>query len=127
MKPILYLYRSCTSCRNAAVALEQHGVEYDAREYFKDPFAREELESLLHRAGLVPSELVATRSTPYRTERLGEQQLSEVDLLEHMLGEPRLVRRPILVTDDEVMIGFNRERYDAKAQALAAKQASGDT
>jgi Spx/MgsR family transcriptional regulator len=126
MKPLLYLYRACTSCRNAAAYLDANGVSYDVREYFKEPFTREELESLLARASLRAPELLATRSTPYRKERLGEQQLGEGALLNRMLTEPRLIRRPILVTDDEVIVGFDRRRYEAVAQELAAEQARND-
>ena len=73
---------------------------------------------MLGRAGLTPSELVATRSAPYRKERLAERQLSDDELLEKMLLEPRLVRRPILVTDDEVVVGFDRDRYEALVARL---------
>lgn len=119
MKPVLYLYRSCTSCRNAVAVLEEHGVEFDAREYFKEPFTREELNTVLERANMHPSELVSSRSTPYRKEKLADRDLSEEELLERMLAEPRLIRRPVLVTDDEVIIGFNRARLEGVAKRLA--------
>ncbi len=119
MRPTLYLYRSCSSCRNAAAVLERHGVDYEPREFFKEAFSREELDGVLERAGMTASELVATRSTVYRNERLGEQDLSDEDLLQRMLAEPRLIRRPILVTDDGVTVGFNRDTYEEAAKALA--------
>lgn len=119
MKPVLYLYRSCTSCRNAAAVLDDYGVDHDAREYFKEPFTREELQSILDRSGMQPSDLVSTRSTVWRNERLAEKNLSEDELIDRMLQEPRLVRRPILVSDEGVEIGFKRARYEALAQVLA--------
>ena len=122
MKPVLYLYRSCTSCRNAAAVLDERGVAYEEREYFKEPFTRDELQSVLERANLRPSELVSTRSTVWRNEKLAEQDLSEDDLLDRMLQEPRLVRRPILVSDQGVQVGFNRGRYEELADALATTQ-----
>jgi len=121
MKPVLYLYRSCTSCRNAVAVLEEHGVDYEPREFFKDPITSEELASLLDRAGLKPSELVSTRSSVWRNEKLGEQNLAEEELFERMLREPRLLRRPILVTEDGVEIGFNRSRYEQIATSLASR------
>ena len=119
MRPVLYLYRSCTSCRNAVAVLEELGVEFEAREYFKDPFTREELEWLLDRADMAPSDLVSTRSAPYRTEKLAERNLKDEELFERMLGEPRLIRRPVLVTTDEVVVGFNRSRFEDVARRLA--------
>lgn len=119
MKPILYLYRSCTSCRNAAAALDARGVAYETREYFREPFTRDELQQVLERSGMTPSGLVATRSTQWRKGGLAEMQLSDEELLEHMLREPRLIRRPILVTEDEVIVGFNKDRYGEVAARLA--------
>ena len=119
MKPVLYLYRSCTSCRNAAAVLEEHGVEFQSREFFKEPFTREELESVLERAGMQPSDLVSTRSTVYRNGNMGELDLSEDELLGRMLAEPRLIRRPVLVTNDEVKVGFNRTQFEVTAKQLA--------
>lgn len=119
MTPVLYLYRSCTSSRNAAKVLDNAGVAYTAREYFKEPFTAAELQNVLDRSGLDPSELVATRSTPWRKGGLADKKLSQEELFEHMLTEPRLVRRPILMTDTEVIIGFDRERYEAIANQLA--------
>lgn len=122
MKPTLYLYRSCSSCRSAVSVLERHGVDYEQREFFREPFSRDELENVLERAGMTPSELVAKRSTVWRSEKLGEQDLDDEELLRRMLGEPRLIRRPILVTDDGVMVGFNRDTLENLASALADAQ-----
>lgn len=82
------------------------------REFFKEPFTRDELSAILARAGMKPSELVSTRSSPYRAERLGEQELTEDEWLDRMLAEPRLIRRPIFVSDEGVEVGFSRARYE---------------
>ena len=88
-------------------------MEHEVREFFREPFTRDELMSILDRAGMKPSALVSTRSSVYRSERLGERQLSEDDWLERMLAEPRLIRRPILVSDEGVEVGFSKARYQA--------------
>jgi arsenate reductase len=89
------------------------------REFFKEPFTREELVAILDRAGMKPSELVSTRSTPYRAEKLGDRDLTEDEWLAWLLAEPRLIRRPILVTDDGVEVGFSKARYEEIARELA--------
>jgi arsenate reductase (glutaredoxin) len=94
-------------------------VDHEVREFFKQPITRDELTSILDRAGMKPSELVSTRSSPYRNENLGEQGLSEDQWLEKMLAEPRLIRRPIFVSDDCVEVGFSKARYEEIARDLA--------
>lgn len=94
-------------------------MDHDVREFFKEPFTREELKGILDRAGMRPSELISTRSSPYRNERLGEQNLSEDEWLDRMLAEPRLIRRPILVTVGGVEVGFGKARYEQIVNDLA--------
>lgn len=84
---------------------------HEVREFFKEPFTRDELTGILTKAGKKPSELVSTRSSVYRNERLGEQNLTEDEWLDRMLAEPRLIRRPIFVSDEGVEVGFNKQRY----------------
>lgn len=45
---------------------------------------------------------------PYRDRR---GKLSDDELIDLMLEEPRLIRRPILITDDQVLFGFDAEEY----------------
>lgn len=99
--------------------LGERGVEHEVREFFKEPFTRDELTAILEKAGMRPSELVSTRSSPYRNERLGEQNLSEDEWLDRMLAEPRLIRRPIFVSDKGVEVGFNKTRYAEIVSELA--------
>ncbi len=86
-------------------------MDHEVREFFKQPFSRDELTSILDRAGMRPSELISKRSSVYRNDRLGEQNLTEDELLDRMLDEPRLIRRPIFVSDDGVEVGFSKDRY----------------
>ena len=93
-------------------------MDFEVREFFKQPLTRDELVSILDRAGMKPSELVSTRSSVYRAEKLGEQDITEDEWLARMLSEPRLIRRPILVRDDGVEVGFGKARYEAITREL---------
>ncbi len=94
-------------------------MSHEVREFFKEPFTRDELTSILERAGMQPSELVSKRSSVYRNEQLGDQDISEDAWLDRMLAEPRLIRRPIFVSDDGVEVGFNKDRYAQIVRSLA--------
>mgnify|MGYP001309584576 FL=1 len=93
--------------------LEQRGVSYRARDFFKDRFTRDELAALLARAGLRPRDVLATRSRAYRDLGLAGRQVSDDELLDLMVAEPTLLRRPIVVTDHEVIVGFDARRLEA--------------
>ena len=104
-----YLYNSCSSCRNAEAILREAGVDYEKREFFKQRFTHEELTGLLKRTGLSVNDLLSTRSTPYREQGLADQDLSDDEIIGLMLEEPRLLKRPILVSGSNVVIGYKAD------------------
>lgn len=104
------LYNSCTSCRKTDEVLKESGVEYERREYFKDRFTRDELRLLLASVNLRASNVVSTRSKVYRDRNLGDADLNDEQMLELMVEEPTLLRRPIVVNGDQVLVGHNEKK-----------------
>ena len=102
-----YLYNSCTSCRKTDEVLRENGVEFERREYFKDRFTKEELRQLLQSHGLTVADVISTRSTPYKQHDLANRQLTDDEILDLMVEDPRLLRRPIVIAGDRVVIGHN--------------------
>ena len=112
-----YLYSSCTSCRKAKDVLEETGANYEVREYFKQKVTRDELDGLLSATGLSVSDILSTRSTPYKQGNLAEKNLSDDEILNMMIEEPRLIKRPILVSGSNSVVGFK----DGKIRDLVAQ------
>jgi len=102
-----YLYTSCTSCRKTEAVLKESGVPYVRREYFKDRYSPEELRQILADAGLKPSDLLSRRSRVYKERDLASQDLTEEQLLDLMVEEPTLLRRPLVINGETAIIGHN--------------------
>lgn len=103
-----YLYRSCSSCRNAEGLLRDEGAEFEVREFFKQRFTVPELKNLLNSTGLTVSDILSVRSTPYKEMDLAAKHLPDDEILQMMTEEPRLVRRPLLVSGNDAVIGYNQ-------------------
>ena len=71
----------------------------DERDFFKDPFTRQELEELA--SIITVDELFPWRSPSAKQHRDQRGSLSEADLIGLMLDEPRLIRRPIFIRADD--------------------------
>lgn len=71
----------------------------------------------MRRAGLRPSEVLSTRSRAYRDLGLAEKQLSEDELLDLMVQEPTLLRRPLIVGPSGALVGFNQKQLEALTAA----------
>jgi arsenate reductase (glutaredoxin) len=93
--------------------LADHGVEYDRRDYFSEPFTVDELRGLFQEIRAKPSEVLSKRSNAYKDLGLAEREVSEEELLALMVEHPTLLRRPIVVKDGEAVVGFNKEKIEA--------------
>lgn len=63
---------------------------------------------MLDRAGLRPSEVLSKRSAAYRTLGLAEKTLSDDELLDLMVEQPTLLRRPLVLNSEgQSVVGFN--------------------
>lgn len=70
-----------------------------ARDFFADRLTRAELEELARAAGGIRA-IFAFASPSFRKLGRDPDQLTDAELVDLVLGEPRFLRRPLLVTDD---------------------------
>ena len=103
----LYVHPTCTSCRKAQAWLDEHDVSYDRRDYFRDRFTKDELSGILASAGLTPCDVLSKRARAYK-ELVGDRELTDDQLLDLMIQEPTLLRRPLVISRQDAVIGFDR-------------------
>lgn len=77
---------------------------------------------MLRRTGLSPRDLLSTRSRAYRALGLAGRELSDDELIDLMVEEPTLLRRPIVVIDDRAVVGSDRERLAAALAGESSEQ-----
>ena len=104
----LYVHPTCTSCRNAQAWLDERHVAYERRDYFRNRFTRDELAGILASAGLTPRDVLSKRARAYK-ELVGDRDLTDDQLLDLMIEEPTLLRRPLVISGHEAVIGFDRK------------------
>lgn len=68
---------------------------------------------MLRRAGLTSHEALSKRSRAYRELGLAEREVSDDELLDLMVAEPTLLRRPLVLTPEGSVLGFDRKRLDS--------------
>jgi len=81
----------------------QKKVEINDRDFFKTPFTRAEIDALLQKQPA--SEMFSFRSPSFKTLGLDQAKLKDKDLIDLMLKEPRLIRRPIVKISGNVYFG----------------------
>ncbi|HET6329849.1 MAG TPA: ArsC/Spx/MgsR family protein [Holophagaceae bacterium] len=114
MKPVLWMKSSCTTCRDAKARLVELGIEVEVRDYYKQPLAAGELESLLPPD---PLPMLGTKSPKYRELGLKDRRLSKAEAIALMVEDNNLLKRPILVHAKGVIIGFDKAAYEQLARS----------
>jgi arsenate reductase-like glutaredoxin family protein len=76
----------------------------------KEKFTEEELRSLFRK---IPLEDVLNKKGPYyRSHREELEKLSEDELIAEMAKEPKLIRKPLVITEEKAVAGFNEDKYE---------------
>lgn len=81
--------------------LSRTNADVEIRDFFDDPFTERELRALL--GDSPPSQRFSWNSPSWRRLGLNRSDLSEDDLIQLMLSEPRLIRRPLIEIDGELL------------------------
>lgn len=102
----IYHNPRCSKSRETLALLEQHGVEPQVVLYLDTPPSVAELKKLLQQLGFTSArELMRKKEDLYKELKLADETLSEEQLLQAMVSNPKLIERPIVVKGSKARIG----------------------
>ena len=110
MQVKIYHNPRCSKSRQTLQLLQEHGVEPEVVEYLKSPPDKDTLKKILHQLQLSPRDLMRHKESEYKESHLDDPSLSDDELIEAMLKHPKLIERPIVVTDKGAAIGRPPEK-----------------
>lgn len=108
-------YPKCSTCIKARKYLDQLGLEYTKRHIVDEKLNKEELLALYKKSGLPLKRFFNTSGLKYRELNLKDKlpTMSEDEQLTLLASDGMLVKRPIIETDDRVLVGFKTNEYDS--------------
>jgi len=101
--PMLFVeYPKCTTCKKAKKFLDDHHIEYTDRDIKSENPTAKDLKAFFNTSGLI-----------YREQQLKDKLpgLSEEEKLALLASNGMLVKRPILVLEDKVLVGFKEKEW----------------
>lgn len=107
----IYHNSRCSKSRNGVAYLESKGVEYQVRQYLKEPFAEAELKKLIAKTGLKPIDIVRKEES-YFKQNLKGRDLTDDEWIAEMVKEPKLIQRPIVEKGDKAVMARPVENID---------------
>lgn len=107
----VYGIKNCDKVRKTLKWLEDNEIEYHFYDLKKEPLAKEELQEFVHRIGL--DVLVNRRGMKWRQLGLKDQDLSEEELFDKLLEHQVMIKRPVLIKDEAILVGYDEDAFDA--------------
>ena len=89
----------------------QHGLEVTDRDFFKNTLSEAEIRELASVVGV--ENIFARRSPSLKNMGLADKNLSDDEMINLMLKEPKLVRRPLLKVGNKLMVGGSSSSVEA--------------
>lgn len=109
-------YPKCSTCKKAKAWLDVHGVAYVDRHIVEDNPTAAELAAWRERSGLPLRRFFNTSGMKYRELGVKAQLdagMSDEDAYALLATDGMLVKRPVLVLDDTVLVGFREAEWEA--------------
>ena len=109
-------YPKCSTCMKATKWLEENGVEYELRDIKADNPTEEELKTWWEKSGLPLKRFFNTSGNLYKEMKLKDRlsKMSEGEQIALLATDGMLVKRPILVGRDTVLVGFREKEWEEK-------------
>ncbi len=110
---IFLCYPKCSTCKKARTWLDAHQIEYTQRHIVEQNPSYEELKEWHARSGLPLKRFFNTSGMRYKELGLKDKlpEMSEEEQLHLLATDGMLVKRPLVVCDDQVLIGFREAQW----------------
>ena len=107
----LILYPKCTTCQRAKKWLDEQGIEYNERHINEQNPTAVELEEWHSRSGLPLKRFFNTSGQLYKMLQLKDKLpgMSETEQFALLASDGMLVRRPLFISEEQVLVGFKPE------------------
>ena len=105
----IYTTPSCSSCRKAKKWLEEHHLEYEEKNLFSHRITIEDIQLMLKNSENGFEDIISTRSKVFKEQELDPDSMTTNELIDFILDNPSVLKRPILIEKDKMQVGYNDE------------------
>ena len=109
-------YPKCTTCQKAKLFLDAHALPYSFRDIKAENPTYEELKAWQEKSDLPLRRFFNSSGLQYRALELKDRlpHMSEEEQLQLLATDGMLVKRPLLILEDDVLVGFREAQWQEK-------------
>ena len=105
----LFTSPSCTSCRKAKAWLIENGIDFVERNIFSEALTTDEIKDILSITERGTEDIISFRSKTFQKLNLDIESMSIQELYKVIQDNPGMLRRPIIVDDKRLQVGYNED------------------
>lgn len=122
----IYSSPSCSSCRKVKAWFIQEKIPFVEINILKDKLTENDLKEMLEKSLDGTDEIISTRSKIFKEQKIDVDKMSIKELLSFIQENPTVLKRPIIVDDTKIQVGYNADEIEIfekeKRNILKAKQ-----
>lgn len=113
MNRLFIEYPKCTTCKKAKKFLEDNNVAFEDRHIVENNPTEEELTEWIGRSGLEIKKFFNTSGLKYKELGLKDKlpEMSHEEKIKLLASDGMLVKRPLIIEDDRVLVGFKEKEW----------------
>lgn len=114
MKNLFIEYPKCSTCKKTKKWLEDNNIQFADRNIIDETPTAKELTVWIERSGLDIRKWFNTSGLKYKELNLKEKlnNMSDQEKIELLASDGMLIKRPVLVSDKEILIGFKEDKWN---------------
>lgn len=114
MKPLFFTYPKCSTCVDAKKYLESMEIDFDTRDIMTQTPTVHELKEWISLSGMPINKFFNASGNMYKEMNLKEKLvgLSNDEMIDLLSSSGWLIKRPLLISDKGIIVGFHEEMYD---------------
>lgn len=105
----IYTTPSCASCRKAKKWFDQYHIPYSEKNIFSIRLSKEDIFRMLANSENGFEDIISTRSKIFKEQKLDPEGMSVQDLVNFIIDNPSVLKRPIIINETELQVGYNNE------------------
>ncbi len=109
---VIYTSPGCASCRKVKAWLRDHNIKFIEKNIFNVLLNKNEIKYLLSRSENGTDDIISKRSKIIQENKIDLESLSIDELIDFIIAHPSVLRRPIILNEDNFQIGYDKEEIE---------------
>lgn len=125
----IYVSPSCSSCRKVKKWFDEHNIPYEAKNIFSPSLNAADLKEIIAKSENGTDDIISPRSKIVQEQNIDFDSMTISELIEFVRKNPSVLKRPIIVDDRRVQVGYNEEEirtFIPRAREYAARLCNPD-